>query len=175
MKAKLLLSIAAICALLVLRSTASGAPASQFHIRFGPIACFEGTCGDFTYLRTGWGSTGDVCALDANGQLATNYTGTITFASTDPNAVLPSPYTFSPSVDGGCRVFEYDYLAIFNTIGIQTLTVRDSANQLSGSKSITVTANQFTTSVPTLSKTGMFAGIALLAILGVWATSFRSV
>src|SRR5262249_18705008 len=45
-----------------------------------------------------------VAALDANGNPAYNYTGTVQLTSTDANAVLPANYTFSAS-DLGAHVF----------------------------------------------------------------------
>jgi hypothetical protein len=121
---------------------------------------------------------GYVYAVDATGEQVPNYTGTVTFTSTDPAAVLPPPYTFDPAVDGGVLTFfggQNPSIAIFNTLGVQTLTVTDAANQFSGSASIIVHANQFTAGVPTLSRAGVVAAIALLAIAGIWVTSLRHV
>src|SRR5262249_3962819 len=59
-----------------------------------------------------------VTALDAFGNVATNYGGTVTFASGDTQAVLPGPFTFPPP---GPRA--HTCSATFLTAGPQTLTV----------------------------------------------------
>ncbi len=55
---------------------------------------------------------------------ATTYTGTITFASSDPLAILPDVYTFTSS-DSGFHIFEN---LAFHTLGGQTITLTDSDN-----------------------------------------------
>jgi hypothetical protein len=76
-----------------------------------------------------------ILALDANNRVVTNYTGTVHFTSTDPNAILPPNYTFLPS-DQGKHVFS----ASFAAAGTQTLTVTDLANaSVTMSVNITVT------------------------------------
>ena len=64
-----------------------------------------------------------VIALDASGIPDFDYTGTITFESSDPEARLPSSYTFV-HVDEARRAFE----ATLRTAGTQTITVRDAGN-----------------------------------------------
>src|SRR5262249_55861728 len=64
-----------------------------------------------------------VSALDQFGNVATGYTGTIHFASSDPQAVLPADYTFT-AADAGRHTFT----ATLNTDGTQTLSVTDTAN-----------------------------------------------
>ena len=155
-------------------STAHAAPATRLYVAFGSQACPVGACFPTTETYAGAHMNGYVYAVDATGELVPNYTGTVTFSSTDPDAVLPPPYTFDPALDGGVLTFfggQNPAIAIFSTLGVQTLTVTDAANQLSGSASIIVHANQFTAGVPTLSRTGVGAAIALLAIAGIWAVS----
>jgi hypothetical protein len=64
-----------------------------------------------------------VSALDQFGNVATGYTGTVQFASSDPQAVLPADYTFT-AADAGSHTFS----ATLNTVGTQTLSVTDIAN-----------------------------------------------
>ena len=52
----------------------------------------------------GTSGTMTVTAYDAYGNVATGYTGTVALTSSDPHAVLPSSYTFTPS-DAGRHVF----------------------------------------------------------------------
>ncbi len=62
-------------------------------------------------------------AMDAFGNVATNYTGTIHFSSSDTQAVLPADYTFT-AADAGRHTFA----ATLKTAGTQSLTVTDTAN-----------------------------------------------
>jgi hypothetical protein len=73
-----------------------------------------------------------VQARDAWGNIVTGYTGTIHFASSDPNASLPAGYTFNGSE--GTHGFE----ATFLTAGSQTVTLSDTANGIGGSLKVTV-------------------------------------
>lgn len=78
-----------------------------------------------------------VTVLDSYGAVATGYTGTVRFASTDPYpGLLPLNYTFTPS-DNGTHIFG----AVFFTAGTQTLTAQDTANpSITGSATVTVDA-----------------------------------
>jgi hypothetical protein len=58
---------------------------------------------------------------DADGNPVTNYTGTVHFSSSDPQAVLPGDYTFTPS-DRGSHVFG----AVLKTAGTQSITATDT-------------------------------------------------
>lgn len=71
-----------------------------------PVA---GTPGNFT-----------VTARDSFGNPATGYTGTIAFTSSDPQAGLPSNYTFAPS-DNGFHVFN----GVLKTAGAKSITATD--------------------------------------------------
>jgi hypothetical protein len=78
-----------------------------------------------------------VTALDAYGNVATGYLGTIKFTSSDKSAALPPNYTFKSS-DAGVASFT----VTLSTSGTQSITVTDIANaSLTGSdKSINVTS-----------------------------------
>ncbi len=67
-----------------------------------------------------------VTAYDAYGNVATGYTGTVHFSTTDAAAGLPADYTFSAG-DVGTATFT----TVFNTVGNQTLTASDISNGLS--------------------------------------------
>jgi hypothetical protein len=62
-----------------------------------------------------------VTALDAYGNTATGFTGTVRFVSTDTTGRLPDPYTFTTADQG-----HHDFTARFNSSGRQTLTVKPS-------------------------------------------------
>jgi hypothetical protein len=64
-----------------------------------------------------------VTAVDAYGNIATNYTGTIHFTSSDRTAVLPADYTFV-AADAGVHRFS----VTFKKRGTQTVTVKDTLN-----------------------------------------------
>ncbi len=71
-----------------------------------------------------------VTARDANGNIATWYTGTVVFSSSDYRAALPAMYTFT-AADKGVHTFA----ATLKTAGIQSITVTDIATGgLSGSE-----------------------------------------
>jgi hypothetical protein len=78
-----------------------------------------------------------VVAVDAFGNVATNYSGPIHFSSTDPdpNVVLPPDYTFQPG-DGGMVTFSAG-VTLF-TPGLQILTVTDVGSGIHGSTIITL-------------------------------------
>jgi hypothetical protein len=75
-----------------------------------------------------------VTALDAFGNVATGYRGTVHFTSSDTMAVLPADYTFT-SVDKGKHTFS----VTLNTTGSQTVTATDKTNgTIKGTVTVTV-------------------------------------
>jgi hypothetical protein len=75
-----------------------------------------------------------VRAIDAYGNNAYGYTGTIQLASSDAAATVPAPYSLGPS-DAAQHTFEG---AILRTIGTQTITATDSNGLHATSPPITV-------------------------------------
>ena len=69
----------------------------------------------------GVASSVTVTARDAFGNVATGYTGTVHFTSTDGAAVLPANYTFTGG-DAGVQVFS----ATLKTAGSRTVTATDT-------------------------------------------------
>ena len=59
-----------------------------------------------------------VSARDADGRIVTNFTGTVTFSSSDPKAVLPLAYKFT-AADRGEKVF----IVTLKTAGTQGIEV----------------------------------------------------
>jgi len=86
-----------------------------------------------------------VAAYDAYGNLASSYTGTVDFTSSDPAASLPASYTFTAS-DAGDHTFTFE----LNTSGTQTITVTDSAGQLSAMSSSILVLNTAPVTVATI-------------------------
>ena len=83
-----------------------------------------------TTATAGTSSSFTVTAYNADGSVNTGYTGTDTFSSSDPNAVLPSSYTFT-AADAGVHTFA-DTL---DTAGPQSITVTDSKTAASAHQS----------------------------------------
>ncbi len=79
-----------------------------------------------------------VTALDANGQTAVGYVGTVTFSSSDvdPGVLAPTDYTFT-AADNGVHTFPGGFTLV--TVGDQTLTATDTADQtITGTATVTV-------------------------------------
>lgn len=84
----------------------------------------------------GSAASAQVSALDANGDAALQYTGTIHFTSTDSSAVLPSNYTFL-ATDLSAKSFN----VTFKTAGGRSLTATDTTTaSITGMGSTTVQA-----------------------------------
>jgi hypothetical protein len=81
-----------------------------------------------------------VTAIDTQGQVATAYTATVAFTSSDPYpGVVPATYTFTAS-DQGVHTFPAGG-ALF-TAGTQTLTVQDTTHgTITGSTAVRVSAS----------------------------------
>lgn len=88
---------------------------SQFAVE-GISATTAGTANTFT-----------VTVRDTIGQVATAFTGTVYFSSSDFRAGLPASYTFT-AADAGVHGFS----ATLKTAGIQSITVRDASGTLMG-------------------------------------------
>lgn len=105
----------------VLNPAFHGLLASDFEvIQLGwhPTTTFVLTLPDT--VGTGEATSATLTAYDSNYNVATGYTGTVHFTSTDGSATLPSNYTFAPG-DGGSHSFSFT----FQTLGMQSLTVSD--------------------------------------------------
>jgi hypothetical protein len=110
--------------------------------------------GDFEVIQLGWhppvslvlslpanmgsgdAATATLTAYDSNFNVATGYTGTVQFTSTDGAATLPLNYTFTAG-DNGTRTFPAGF--ILRTPGSHVVNVTDVANaQITGSDGVTV-------------------------------------
>jgi hypothetical protein len=77
-----------------------------------------------------------VTARDSVGNVATGYTGTVQFSSTDGSAVLPGDYPFTPGNSGN---HTFSGGVTLNTSGPQSVTVTDAAdNVITGSQAVMV-------------------------------------
>jgi hypothetical protein len=74
-----------------------------------------------------------VTLLDAYGNVATGYTGTVHFSSSDAAAELPADYTFT-ATDAGTQSFA----VTFWTAASQSVTVTDASDNLTGTLTVLV-------------------------------------
>ena len=96
---------------------------SNLRVAAFPSPIQAGVAGNFT-----------VTALDAFGNVAPGYRGTIHFSSSDTKAGLPANYTFAAG-DGGVHTFS----ATLKTSGSQSLIATDTAtSSIAGTQVITV-------------------------------------
>jgi hypothetical protein len=100
-------------------------PTAATHLALsGPSSVTAGTAFSFT-----------VAAVDAYGNVATGYRGTIHFTTSDSRATLPHTYTFAAG-DNGVHTFSGVKL---RTQGLQTITAIDTAlGSITGSLAIEV-------------------------------------
>jgi hypothetical protein len=89
------------------------AAAATHFILTGPASVSHGTAFNLT-----------VTAVDAYGNVATGYQGSVKFSSSDGGAILPSKYTFT-AADHGVHTF---LGLILKKRGTQTITVYDASN-----------------------------------------------
>jgi len=105
-----------------LTTTVGKAPLGSFVISGTPATSNVGTSFKIT-----------VKAYGDDNQLKTDYTGKISFTSTDTSAVLPSEYTFQAS-DYGSK----EFLITYKSAGSQSLTIRDVSAGISKESSKTL-------------------------------------
>jgi sugar lactone lactonase YvrE len=82
-----------------------------------------------SFISAGTSGTFTVTVKDPAGYAIPDFTGTVHFSSTDPNAQLPDVYTFTPA-DQGAHTFSASFLSN----GTYSLTATDDADGLSGSQ-----------------------------------------
>ncbi|HBI41831.1 MAG TPA: hypothetical protein DDY78_03115 [Planctomycetales bacterium] len=126
---------------------------SSFSVSGFPASTTAGEAGSFT-----------VTAKNADGTTAAGYTGTVHFASSDGQAVLPGVYTFT-AADGGVHTFS----AILETAGTQSITAADTlALGLTGSETgVTVNpaaASHFGVVAPAGSTAGSAFSVTVTAL-----------
>jgi streptogramin lyase len=103
-------------------------PSSRFLITASTTA-ISGTPFDLT-----------VMALDPSGSIDTNYQGTVTFSTSDPDSgvVLPADYTFTTGDGGDNGVHTFSGAVTLITVGDQMLTSTDTVSGITGSVTVTV-------------------------------------
>jgi hypothetical protein len=115
--------------------TVNPAAASTFAVSGMPSQVTAGTAGTFT-----------VTALDPYGNVATGYTGTVQFSSSDAQAALPA----NTALRSGTGTFS----ATLVTAGTQTITATDTANAALTGNQTGITVNPAAASILFLSAPG---------------------
>ncbi len=130
-------------------ATNSGLTATDGSISVNPAAASTMVVGGFpSPLAAGMAGNYTVTLKDAYGNIASGYTGTVHFTSSDRKATLPANYTFT-AADAGVHTFS----ATLKTAGAQSIAAMDTTNSsLSGTDGgITVNpakASKFILSAP---------------------------
>jgi hypothetical protein len=104
----------------------------------GTVAVSAGPASRIAVAATGLSTAGVAVSATATvrdlfGNVATGYTGTVSFASSDPQAVLPAAFQFT-AAEAGVKTFA----ATLKTAGSQTITAADAAANLAGSAAVAV-------------------------------------
>ena len=94
---------------------------SGITVNVGPTATLHGLGLHRARPRQAVAHNVTVTAQDAFGNVATGYTGTVHFTSSDAQAVLPANYTFTGG-DAGTHVFS----VTLKTAGTQSITATDT-------------------------------------------------
>jgi adhesin/invasin len=140
-------------------ASVAGLPPVQsdaFTIRPGPAASLD-LVGLVAPVTAGVAGSVQVTARDAHDNVATGYTGTVRFTSTDGAATLPADYTFVAG-DAGQKSFTG---VVLRTAGTQTVTVTDTASAtLTDSLTVDVDSGAATQLVLTVPATPVTAGSA---------------
>jgi hypothetical protein len=116
-------------------ATATDAAGNQHAVLLTPTPSVSMTLSGFPSTTTA-GQAGNVTVtvLNPDGSVDTGYTGTVHFTSSDPQAVLPANYTFTPA-DAGVNTFG----VTLKTAGAQSFTVTDTkTNTLFATDHVTV-------------------------------------
>ena len=107
---------------------------TQSNINVNPAAATSLRVGVTSPVIAGVPNSITVTAYDAYGNVATGYTGTVAFTTSDPIGAMPANYTFN-WYNGGVE----SLTATLNLVGTQTITVTDTATaSITGSVSTTV-------------------------------------
>jgi mannuronan 5-epimerase len=109
-------------------AAASSSARAAANVQVGAMTGFSVT--GYPATTAGTSNKFVVSAIDANGNIVSNYTGTIHFTSTDSQAALPADYTFTASNDG-----THTFSATFKTAGTQSLTATDTVQSFTGTES----------------------------------------
>nr|MDQ6907575.1 IPT/TIG domain-containing protein [Chloroflexota bacterium] len=124
---------------LTVTDVATSSIAGNVAVAVNPATAARFTVGGFASPNVA-GATGSftVTAIDAFGNIATDYTGTVQFSSSDPQADLPRNYAF---VGGDAGIHTFTNAVILKTAGTQSIIATDTVtSSITGSQSITITS-----------------------------------
>ncbi|TMF08960.1 MAG: hypothetical protein E6I37_15745 [Chloroflexi bacterium] len=154
--------------------TSNGSLTASQTLAISPAAAASLTLNGLSNTIAGTGQTATVALYDPYGNVASGYTGTVRFSSSDVQAALPASYTFS-SGDAGVHRFS----VTLKTAGTQAVTSRDTTNSsLTGTQTVQITAASAATVgilVPTSVKVNQpfDATVTLTDRFGNVATGYR--
>jgi hypothetical protein len=142
----------------------NGTPTGTQAITVTPAAASSFQVSGFPATTAGVAHSFTVTARDAFGNVATGYTGTAAFSSSDPIASLPASYTFT-AADAGVHTFT----ATLKRAGTQFLQVTDTqASSISGAENGIVVSpaavTHFTITGPTSVTQGVGFKITVSAV-----------
>ena len=143
------------------QSTIAG---TESGIAVSPAAAASLAVAGFPATTAGVAHNFTVTALDAFGNVATGYTGTVAFSSSDLQAGLPASYTFT-AADAGVHTFS----AILFTAGTRSLTATDAANAAiagtqAGISVVAATATHFVIIAPSSAVAGAAFSVTVTAV-----------
>jgi hypothetical protein len=141
----------------------TNAPGFAARIQLAPSPSFA-VAGFPSSTTAGVAHTFTVTALNADGTVNTGYTGTVQFTSSDPKAVLPADYLFTPA-DQGVATFT----VTLKTAGSQLITATDTATgSIIGSESgiavAAAAATHFSISGPSSVQSGSSFSLTVTAL-----------
>jgi hypothetical protein len=140
-------------------STISGSAA----IKIGPAAASSFVLSAPVSTTAGQPVSVAITAYDAFGNVATGYTGTVHFSSSDALAGLPSDYTFQPSDNG-----QHTFSVTLDRAGSQSVTATDASNNtITGSAAVSVSpaaATNFSISAPSATIAGNAVTVTVTAL-----------
>jgi hypothetical protein len=121
---------------LTAKDTVTGTIAGSWDVKVNPAAATHLRLTAPASVTAGTGFTLTVTALDAFGNVATGYKGTVTFTSTDSSATLPADYTFLATDHG-----KHSFTVTLGTPGTWTITAKDTTTAtITGSATVKANA-----------------------------------
>lgn len=167
--------VAALAQTVTVADAVNPALMGQARITVNPTAIASFSVSGFPATTAGVAQTFTVMALDAFGNLASGYNGTVTFSSSDVQAGLPASYTFT-AADGGFHTFS----ATLKTAGSQSISVQDASAGAAGTQSAiavaaSTTVTHFSLTAPSSATTGKSFTVTAAALdaFGNVVTGYR--
>jgi parallel beta-helix repeat protein len=156
------------------RPSGGATDVGAYEYQSAPAGASQFEVGAPSTATAGGSFTVTVTARDSSGNVATGYTGTVRFTSSDAQATLPANYTFTAS-DAGAKTFT----VTLKTAGARTVVATDTTTgSITGTDTVTVSAAAASTaqlSAPSTATAGasFTATVTLKDAFGNTATGYR--